>query len=244
MRKFYQTTWFGIDFKPLGGLSSKAIADEEFYSKFYKEFYKRFSSYDDLSKEWKDGKKMVADLIASNTGDGERLLSIGCGSGYVEYLLGQMDRDVTAIEPSEYATKFLQDGGGVKLYHGYFPECLSSEGEKDEFDYAFMIGTEYALEDAELIKLLSEARKYPLKNFLLVCCSVDSGSFLRKAVSTAAGIVKNVLSAVGLYDRGQLWGYLRTPGELERIFKSAGFIIKETGIMNEQIFYVKGGIDK
>lgn len=241
MRKFYQTTWFGIDFKSLGGLSSRVVADEGFYSRFYLEFFKIFSSYDELSKEWKDGKKMVADLIVKHTNDGERLLSIGCGSGYVEYLLSGMNRDVTAIEPSEYATKFLRDADGVKLYHGYFPECLS--GEKDEFDYAYMIGTEYALEDAELIKLLSEARKFPLRNFLLVCCSVDSGSFLRKAISTAAGMVKNILSAVGLYDRGQLWGYLRTPDELEKIFKSAGFMITETGFMNEQIFYVKGGAD-
>ena len=92
MRKFYQQEWFGIDFKSFVKLDSGRVADKSFYDKFYDEFYKRYKSYEELPESWRNSKKAVADLILGHSFPDEKILSIGCGSGYVEYLLRKEGR--------------------------------------------------------------------------------------------------------------------------------------------------------
>jgi len=87
MRKFYQQEWFGIDFKSFVKLDSGRVADKSFYDKFYDEFYKRYKSYEELPEVWRKDKRLAADFILRQPDPSERILSIGCGSGYVEYLL-------------------------------------------------------------------------------------------------------------------------------------------------------------
>ena len=87
MRKFYQEEWFGIKFKSFVKLDSSRVAEKSFYDKFYDEFYKRYKSYEELPEVWRNSKKAVADLILGQTFPDGKILSIGCGSGYVEYLL-------------------------------------------------------------------------------------------------------------------------------------------------------------
>ena len=109
MQKLYQKEWFGIDYKSFTVLDSKKVADVSFYDRFYDEFYKKFNSYEELPEDWKAVKKQVADLIIQMTNKNSKILSIGSGSGYIEYLLWKEGRDITAIEPSEKATRFLDN---------------------------------------------------------------------------------------------------------------------------------------
>ncbi|MDO8140628.1 MAG: hypothetical protein Q6358_03940 [Candidatus Brocadiales bacterium] len=83
MRKFYQEEWFGIKFKSFVKLDSSRVADKSFYD----EFYKRYKSYEELPEVWRKGEKLVADFILRQPDSFERIMSLGCGSGYVEYLL-------------------------------------------------------------------------------------------------------------------------------------------------------------
>src|SRR3989304_3235193 len=108
MRKLYQREWFGIDFSSFANLDPRNIADGSFYDKFYDKFYRNFSSYDELPQEWRLSKKQVADFILSQTNNNDRLLSIGCGNGYIEYLLWREGRNIIAVEPSLKSTRFLE----------------------------------------------------------------------------------------------------------------------------------------
>ncbi len=235
MRKLYQKEWFGIDFNSFTEFDSKNVADVVFYDRFYDEFYNKYASFDELPEKWKTYKKVVADLILQSTNSNERILSIGCGNGYIEYLLWKEGRDITAIEPSAKASYFLKQFSNVKLYEGYFPSCLKKVNE-DRFDLAYMSGTEYVFSEKELSKLLEDIKNINIKSFLLVSASVYSNSFLRFIKDT----VKEMLSFVGLYELGQLWGYTRTPAEFIKAFRRTGFKEVKSGFLQENCFWIKG----
>lgn len=235
MRKFYQEEWFGIKFKSFVKLGSSRIADKSFYDKFYDEFYKRYKSYEELPGVWRNSKKAVADLILGQTFPNEKILSIGCGIGYVEYLLRKEGRNITAIEPSLEATRFLEQVSDVKIYHGYFPECLD---KTNSFDLAYMNATEYVFDKDALINLLNCIQDHGVKRFLLVSASIHDGGFapLRLIKNT----IKSMLSLIGLYELGQFWGYMRAPDELANAFKEAGFEKIEMGFVREGVIWMKG----
>ncbi len=235
MRKFYQQEWFGIKFKSFVKLDSSRVADKSFYDKFYDEFYKRYKSYKELPEVWRNSKKAVADLILGQTFPDEKILSIGCGSGYVEYLLRKEGRNITAIEPSLEATRFLEQFSVVKIYPGYFPDCLD---KTNSFDLAYMNATEYIFDEKGLLKLLTDIKNYNAKTFLLVSASVYNNGFfpLQRIKATA----KLLLSFVGLYELGQLWGYMRTPEEFIKAFRKAGFKDVEDGYLQNGQYWIKG----
>ncbi len=234
MRKIYEKEWFGIEFKTFLSIDEGKIADIEFYDKFYEEFYRRFSSYDDLSENWKAGKRLVAELITKRTSFQDKLLSIGCGNGYIEYLLSkEYNRNIIAIEPSVKATRFLLKYSDINVYHGYFPECLNND---EEFDFAYMSATEYCMTDKELSILLKKIRNSKIKRFMIVSVSVYRSickTFLKD-------IVKSVLASLGLWERGQFWGYARRPVEFLELFKNAGFREIESGFLKDNIYWIEG----
>ena len=133
------------------------------------------------------------------------------------------------------ATRFLEQFSDVKIYHGYFPECLD---KTNRFDLAYMNATEYVIDKDALIKLLNCIKDYGVKRFLLVSASIYDGGFapLRLIKDT----IKSMLSLIGLYELGQFWGYMRTPDELANAFKEAGFERIEMGFIREGIFWIKG----
>lgn len=235
MRKLYQREWFGIDFKSFANIDSKNVADGSFYDKFYDELYRRFSSYDGLPQEWRLSKKQVADFILSQTNNNDRLLSIGCGNGYIEYLLWREGRNITAVEPSLKSTKFLEQFSDVKIYHGYFPDCLRRVDEQP-FDWAYMSATEYVFDKRGLVRLLSDILDFKVRIFLLNSVSIYNKNVLRSMKHLA----KEALSLFRLYELGQLWGYSRTTDELAQAFKKAGFKNIESGFLNKGHFWIKG----
>ncbi len=235
MKKLYQKEWFGINFKSFAKLNAMKMADTSFYDKFYDEFYRKFSSYEELFQDWKKSKKIVADFILNQTNNDNRLLSIGCGNGYIEYLLWKEGRNITAIEPSVPATNFLRQNSNVKLYEGYFPSCLENANESS-FDLAYMCGTEYVFNEKELFKLLEDIKDFNIKSFLLVSASIYNNSLL----SLIKDMIKKILSFMGLYELGQFWGYSRTPDEFIKAFTDTGFKDIKNGFLQENCFWIKG----
>lgn len=235
MKKLYQKEWFGIDFKSFTALDSKKVADVVFYDRFYDEFYEKFNSFDNLPEDWKETKKQVAKLIIQMTDKDSKVLSIGSGNGYIEYLLWKEGRNITAIEPSVPATNFLRQNSNVKLYEGYFPSCLENANESS-FDLAYMSGTEYIFNEKELLKLLEDIKDFNIKSFLLLSASIYNNSLL----SLIKDMIKKILSFIGLYELGQFWGYKRTPVELIQSFKKAGFKDIRSGFLERNCFWLEG----
>lgn len=239
MRRLYQKNWFGIDFKSFTTLDSKKIADAVFYDKFYDEFYKKFSSYEQLPENWRSDKKLVADLILQLTNTNDRILSIGCGNGYIEYLLSKERKNIVAIEPVAKATKFLKQFSDVKIYDGYFPECLENTNES-HFDLAYMSVVEYVFNKNKLLNFLRKIKDFKIKNFLLVSAAVYDENF--SLIQLIKNIAKLLLSSIGLYksERGQFWGYQRKPSELIGAFKKVGFKNIKFGFFRKNYFWIMG----
>lgn len=236
MRRFYQKDWFGIKFESITTPDPRRLANASFYEKFYEEFYKKFSSYDELPVEWKAYKKKMADFILQQTNKDDRLLSIGCGNGYIEYLLGKSGSNLIAVDPSLTATRFLRQSSNVQLYKGYFPWCLNDIADKT-FDLAYMMVTDYVFNKKELINLLQNIKEFRVKSFLLVSVSLYDKYSLSRLVKDC---IKRILSYVKIYEVGQFWGYNRTPAEFIHAFTKTGFKNVETGFTEQGLFWIKG----
>ena len=126
MKKFYQFEWHGIHFNTFSKISRNHLPDSNFYDKFYSEFFNRFKSYDDLDQGWVIYKKRIAEYLSKIIGKNSKVLSIGSGIGIVEKYLFEITKNenISAIEPSENACKWIKDHPYITTIYGYFPECL------------------------------------------------------------------------------------------------------------------------
>jgi SAM-dependent methyltransferase len=236
VEKIYQKGWFGITFRSFTAPDLQKPADASFYERFYEKFFEKFSSYDDLPKEWQARKRQIVELILQRTKSNEKLLSIGCGIGYIESLLGKAGRQVTAIEPSETALLFLKKYSNVRVLCGLFPQALA-EDSNVAHDMGYMVAVDYVFDEEELISVLRGGRDIGLKRVLMVSVSITDPNRFRR-MSKSVG--KRLLSYARLYDRGQLWGYARSPGEFITSFERAGFVVKEYGFLGEDTFFIEG----
>lgn len=55
-----------------------------FYHKFYEKFFSKYDCFDDLDEDWLDKKTEVVDLLDGLSAPNSKLLSIGCGLGFIE----------------------------------------------------------------------------------------------------------------------------------------------------------------
>ncbi|HAR63211.1 MAG: hypothetical protein DKM50_08355 [Candidatus Margulisiibacteriota bacterium] len=236
MKKMYLKEWFTIKFADFTTLDRNNIADNSFYDKFYTSFFSRYLSFQELPWEWREEKREVAEFILQNTQVHTSILSIGCGIGYVEYLLGKVGRDITAIEPSEKACKFLDGYSTTKLFHGYFPQCFSQPTQCN-YDLAYMVYVDYVFSDKELLYFLNKIIASGIKDFILIA----TRRYNRKSYRLLAKeLVKDILAACNAYNPGQFWGYLRKPSELICLFHLSGFNKIEHGHLHNGLFWIRG----
>jgi SAM-dependent methyltransferase len=226
MQKIWETEWFNIRFKSFTKLSEEKIAGMDFYKLFYNEFYKKYSRYEDLPKDWIESKKNIAKDIHLHSCKERKLLSIGCGIGFVEHELHELRRkvrdtgEVVAIDPNLTA-KFLHKG--VNFKQGYFPQIV----ENESFDFVYSSVIDYSFTDDKYVDFLKDIYNFRVKRFMLVNClpSQNNWTFLNHLKE----VVKELLSLLHVRSRGQFWGYLRSIDEQIILLKKAGFQEFEVG---------------
>lgn len=238
MKRFYQTEWFGIPFDDFADTDYIKIADAEFYDKFYQEFYKRFSSYDDLPDSWLKEKKMIADFILCQSNTDDRLLSIGCGIGYIENQIKKAGRNIAAIEPSKMAVGFLKKSSDIKVYTGFFPACLESGNCSENYNLIYAVAVDYVFDNREFIYFLNQIKNKKPDKFMLINVSCYENGSLCRSFKEA---VKSILASMNLYKPGQFWGYQRRPIEVARIFRTLGFENIKSGFLKGNIFWITAG---
>jgi SAM-dependent methyltransferase len=233
MRRFWQDEWFGIKFSSFTTLNPNRLADEEFYNQFYEVFFLKFNDYDDLPSEWRKDKKVLSDFIIEQVKSKDRILSIGCGSGFVENELSkQFSGEIVAVEPSLNASKWLRENATIKLINGYFPNCLK---DNDRFNFAYMSYIDYIFDDSMYIGILRNIREYPIEDFLLIGASVYTPDFIQSIKQ----IIKNIFISLGIHKEQQLWGYQRTMNEHLNLFKSAGYKNVQFGQLENGTYWIR-----
>lgn len=235
--KFWQLEWQGIDFREIAQVSSTRMAGPEFYAAFYAALFRRIGSFDELDSDWRAKKDAVAEFIHGQTIEGMKVLSVGCGLGYIEHRLqglskGEIDLHIHEVAPMALrwiVAEWLPD----RLHVGLLPQCLRDENA--HFDLIYLSAVDYALDDSELVSLLSILREILTHNgrVLLV-----SASFWERDWRTPFRTVKRIIAAVrerlGMGSRGQLWGWLRSRAEYRALLASAGYIDQVDGFIGQQ----------
>lgn len=237
MQKLYQTEWFGIPFKEFIKFDNKKIANTDFYNAFYTELFQKYNSYSEFPEDWKKEKESVAKHLLTLTSNNASLLSIGCGNGYIEDWLSRHHRIIHAIEPSEKALALLKKNNSIKIFTGYFPQCL--ENDKIDYDLIYSTAIEYVMSNKQLLQFLRNVKGFKPKRFILFSASVYKPQFDYR--HTIRKIMKNIKAKIFRSNNSeQLWGYCRTTIELKKCFEKAAFTNIEIGFVGKNHFWIKG----
>jgi len=224
MRKLYQKEWFGIEFSSFADLSSSNLATSDFYAHFYDAFFRRYKSYDELPDDWKSGKREVAEHLATLIRERSRVLSIGCGNGYIEQQLVDehgYQGSIVALEPNIACSQWVNKDR-IDLVHGQFPDAIPDPAG---FDFAYAASIDYVFTDDEYLEFLRSIRYSGIKDFLLTIVFTPDTSFKGTTLYLSLWLA----SRLGLRKQGQLWGYLRTPMEHRLTMEKAGLNVVQEG---------------
>jgi ubiquinone/menaquinone biosynthesis C-methylase UbiE len=221
MRKIYQHNWFGIDFSDLSELSRGKLPSARFYEDFYRSFFDKYTSYSDLDDSYRKDKECKANFIADRVKNRPKCLSFGCGIGYIEYLLSIGIQDLQLyIVDNPIATKWIE-----KFIDKKYVNADLRKIDQSDFDLIYLVLVDYAFTDQDLVNLLQELKRYLNSGGSIMVINMEKNySTFERIDPLIKDLLKDVLSILGLYDRGQFWGYLRSPQEIENLFRKAGFI--------------------
>ncbi len=236
MIKIFQKEWFGIDFVDLGvSLSLKQVAGVSFYSAFYREFYKRYHGYTDLPESWCSSKNELVVHINELVEGQSRVLSIGCGVGYIESKLCDFNKslDIVAIEPSVDMTQWVNEK--VNVLHGLFPEVIENKYSSAQFDLVYAASIDYLFDNKSYELFLTSLVNFGVCDFLLTEIFIPENGFLPHLKS----MYRKLQYLLGFRKGYQFWGYLRETDEHIRHLKKAGFSKFETGKYSHGTYWIR-----
>ncbi len=225
MQKIYVSSWLGIDFKTLPiELSAKKLADASFYEAFYKNFFSEVSSFNEIEDpEYVPRKEILLNHLIRLTSNKKKILSIGCGLGFLEIELAKKNNslDITAIDPG-CASEFLEHSD-INVLKGTFPDVLCKNSRPFDFVYASSI--DYAFSNKEYEDFLKSVIDFGIEEIFLLDLYPPTTSYISKIKI----LIKELLISLGLYNPGQFWGYSRTLKEHMKISRKAGFSVFKAG---------------
>lgn len=235
--RFWQLEWQGIDFREIAQLSSTEMAGPEFYAAFYEALFRRVASFDDLDPDWRAKKDVIAKFIHRQTNEGMRVLSVGCGLGYIEHRLQKLSGGSINLHVHEVAHTALRwiaaEWPPERLHVGLLPHCLRAENA--HYDLIYLSAVDYALDDDGLVSLLAVLGEMLTANGRIL---LISASFLEHDWRTPFRTVKRIIAAVqerlGMGSRGQLWGWLRSRAEYHALLARAGYADHTDGFICQQ----------
>lgn len=254
MKNLYQTEWQGISFSSFAETSSKNLADSAFYDAFYCAVFQKYAGYEALDADWRRSKNEITDWLAASLPNGARVLSVGCGLGYMEQRLWQELGKRIELHVQDYASEALRwlrqvmpaghihdaGEGGVQV-------C---QNQNERYDLIYLSAVDYALPDDELIGLLSGIGGCLREggNVLMISASFLEESMGHGLIRSGKEAVKSLLERLGLYQRGQLWGWMRTRTEYQAVMRDAGFISVTDGFIetpHQRTYWIRGnGVSK
>ena len=223
---FSQEEWLGVRFKDLKiPLDEFRPAGSDFYRHFYKHLQEIAHSYADLPSPWRQIKIEQAESLAPLLTSVDKVLSYGCGLGYLESVLDQ--KFPGRVYVSDYS----------QLAIDFYPSFSSKYFEIDEipmffFSHVLLNQVSYSMNTNDLKKLIlrlhsvlnlhgqllitfSLSDKYP-NNLRVIPC-------FKRSFRTLILFGRKILSRLGFYSLvKQGWGWHRSLEEMLDIVSSIG----------------------
>lgn len=228
MKPIYQTGWMGIRYDSFCRPSSTEIANLEFYNSFYRELFSRFKAYDDLEETWRTLKSEIAMVIGGSCLEGFRVLSVGCGVGYVEHCI-QRDYKVE-LHVHDPALDSLRWLWGEMPEWKIHKEMGTIDGT---FDLIYMSAVDYSMTDEVLIPFLKNLKvKLREGGLLLLIIGPRAKKFDRDNVR----VDENTKGC-------QFLGWERTEDEYRELMNKVGCSNVRDGYVNtenQQTYFITG----
>jgi ubiquinone/menaquinone biosynthesis C-methylase UbiE len=249
MKRFFQTEWQCIRFSDIAITSTTELAGAEFYNAFYSALFKKYQHYDDLDLKWRQVKREAVDLIVSLVKPGAKILSVGCGLGYMEFCIQREYGNTFELHVSDYASSSLKWLSAELPQDRVHLADNANDLQTHEFDLIYFSAVDYAMPTAEVISLLGTYKQLlkPGGTCLMISASfieedqtpLDSMKLFVKETS------KKVLAATGQYrpEYGQFWGWKRDRTEYRQLMSAAGFSTTSDDFIetaNQKSYYIKG----
>lgn len=233
-KKFFQSEWHGIRFTNLGiPLRVDKLAGNEFYDAFYQTFFDKYTAFDELPIAWCTEKQNIANALSHFIPDNTRVLSFGCGIGYLEVMLKKQrqDIDLTAFDFAENASEWLRNSE----YQVDFTTSLENTGL---FDFIYICQVFYAFNFADSVHQLKALRSLlsPEGKVFIIYTSIlpdeNSDNANKPDEIYKPSIIKNLLRPSYLQIRKllfgndrQFWGWERDNSRMQEIAEKAGYSI-------------------
>ena len=116
MERFYQKEWHGIQFSDITTVSSAKLADSDFYNAFYETLFIKYSNYEELDFSWRQNKKEIAEWISNQVTPGFKVLSVGCGLGFMEAEMQKQFGTKIQLHVSDYCCPLGAHHGHLYYY--------------------------------------------------------------------------------------------------------------------------------
>jgi SAM-dependent methyltransferase len=151
-RGFSEVEWLSIYFDELDvELSSENLPTNNFYNQFYKKLLEKYNNFESLPKIWLQEKKITAENILKEINNNQKILSYGCGIGYIEKTLIELNPtlDLFALDFADNASHWIKTNFSEitflnKLYIG------------QKFDLIYLCQLLYALSYSDCIELIKQ----------------------------------------------------------------------------------------
>ncbi|MDC1048355.1 methyltransferase domain-containing protein [Flavobacteriaceae bacterium] len=144
-KKFYQTHWLNISFLDINIKLTNDIPT----SAFYDHLYNKYSKYEELPENWLLQKKDSAQNIKNFLKEGDKVLSYGCGLGYVEHCLNDRNVKLSVFDSSSVFPKWL-------ISRNQNINCLNKLNGR--YDIIYLQQVSYLFKRSNFIKLLKKLK--------------------------------------------------------------------------------------
>lgn len=223
---FTQEEWLGVRFKDLKiPLDEFQPAGSNFYLHFYKRLQEITYSYADLPSRWRQIKIDQANSLAPLLSGVDKVLSYGCGLGYLESVLDQkFPGRVYVSDYSQLAVDFYPPFSSKYFGIEEIPMNTFSHVLLNQVSYSMntndlkklILRLHYALNlQGQLLITFSLSDKCPDKLRIITC--------FKRRLRTFILFGRKIISELGFYSSvRQGWGWHRSLDEMLDIVSSIG----------------------
>jgi SAM-dependent methyltransferase len=226
-KKLYEKEWHGIKFKKIIKSKLTKEADVDFYNNFYREFFKKYESYENLSLSWRKSKNKIAEWLASRIKGKSRVLSVGCGIGYIENQLIGLSNNLDNLYIEEFSKNSLlwisKKINKEKIFLNLFDQVEYQKVKK--FDLIYLSAVEYAFNDVDLCIFLKKLKELLVPGGILIVISVSeiNATPLSLFKFEIKCLIKKIITLLRINEGEIFWGWLRTRDEIISIIRDANY---------------------
>lgn len=240
-RKLFQTHWHDIYFKDLGiPLSVELLPTVEFYNKYYLEFFKKNKNFSDMSAEWRNNKNATANFLAAEIKNNSKVLSYGCGLGYIEIKLSSLRPDlfIEAYDYSSSSSKWLKQHRANNLF---FIDYYS----RNFYDSIILVQVLYSIPHKDAVELLKSLFMRLSTNAELIiintssCRDENSLNFKFRNIFFLQNLIKLknlIMKLIFSKSNSQFWGWNRNNAAyISMIEEAGGSILRQCSAAEQSV---------